>query len=281
MLLSEENYFSDAARKFYTGSSEIKSFMDCEARTIAEINGAWQDEPSKALLVGSYVDAAVSETLDIFKAQHPELYTQKGTLKAEFQQADYIVERINRDELFKKYISGDHQTIMTAAYNINTNTWYTEKEAMSLTHVDNNIIYVKIKIDSYFPGKAIVDLKCVRDFQPMWNEKTKEKQNFVDYWKYTLQGALYQKVVEVNTGKKLPFFIAAVTKEEEPDIAILSIDQETLDNQLNIIEQILPRVNALKAGISQPCRCEKCNYCRFTKKLTQIIDYKFLGEEEN
>ena len=183
MLLSEENYFSDAARKFYTGSSEIKSFMDCEAKTIAEINGTWQDEPSKALLVGSYVDAAVSETLDIFKAQHPELYTQKGTLKAEFQQADYIVERINRDELFKKYISGDHQTIMTSAYNINTNTWYTEKEAMSLTHVNNNIVYVKIKIDSYFPGKAIVDLKCVRDFQPMWNEKTKEKQNFVDYRK--------------------------------------------------------------------------------------------------
>jgi hypothetical protein len=280
MELVEENYFSEAARKFYTGSSELKSFMDCEARTLAEINGEWKEEPSKALLVGSYVDAAVSETLDIFKAQHPELYTQKGTLKAEFQQADYIVERINRDELFKKYISGDHQTIMTAAYNTNTNTWYTEKEAMSLTHVDNNIIYVKIKIDSYFPNKAIVDLKCISNFQPLWNEKTKEKENFIDYWKYTLQGALYQKVVEVNTGKKLPFFIAACTKESEPDIAILSIDQETLDNQLNIIEQILPRVNALKTGQEQPIRCNHCNYCRFTKKLTHIIDYKFLGEEE-
>lgn len=279
-MLCEENYFSQENEKHYTGSSQIKAFMQCEAKELAKINGTWQDKPSKALLVGSYVDAAVSETLDIFKAQHPEIYTQKGTLKAEFQQADYIVERINRDEMFKKYISGNHQTIMTAAYNYMTGCWYNEKEAMQLTHVDGNIIYIKIKIDSYFPDKAIVDLKCVKDFKPLWNEKSKEKQNFIDYWGYTLQAALYQKVVEVNTGKKLPFFIAAVTKEEEPDIALLSIDQETLDNQLTIIEQVLPRVSKIKLGIEKPIRCEHCDYCKFTKKITQIIDYKFLGEEE-
>lgn len=280
MELVEENYFSEDAEKFYTGSSQIKAFMNCEAKELATIKGDWKDEPSKALLVGSYIDAAVSGTLDIFKAQHPELYTQKGTLKAEYQQAEYILSRIERDELFKKYISGNHQTIMTAAYNRFTRDWYTEKEALNLTHGANNIIYIKIKIDSYFPDKAIVDLKCVKDFKPIWNETTKEKQNFIDFWGYTTQAALYQKVVEVNTGKKLPFFIAAVTKEEEPDIALLSIDQETLDNQLNLIETILPRVIDLKTGKVEPTRCEHCNYCKFTKKLTQIIDYKFLGEEE-
>lgn len=280
MKLVEENYFSEEAEKFYTGSSQIKAFMQCEAKELAKINKIWEDEQSKALLVGSYVDAAVSETLDIFKAKHPELYTKQGTLKAEYQQADYIIERINRDELFRKYISGDHQTIMTAAYNCFTKQWIKEEEALNLTHVDGNIVYVKIKVDSYFPNKAIVDLKCVKDFQPIWNEKTKEKQNFIDYWGYTLQGALYQKVVEVNTGTKLPFFIAAVTKETEPDIALLSIDQETLDNQLNIIEQVLPRISRVKLGLEEPTRCNHCNYCKFTKKLDKIIDYKFLGEEE-
>lgn len=280
MKLVEENYFSEEAEKFYTGSSQIKAFMQCEAKELAKINKTWQDEPSKALLVGSYVDAAVAETLDIFKAQHPELYTKQGTLKAEYQQADYIVERINRDELFKKYISGDHQTIITAAYNCFTKQWLKEDETLSLTQVDGNIIYVKIKIDSYFPNKAIVDLKCVKDFQPIWNEKTKEKQNFIDYWGYTLQGALYQKVVEVNTGTKLPFFIAAVTKETEPDIALLSIDQETLDNQLNIIEQVLPRISRVKLRLEEASHCNHCNYCKFNKKLDKIIDYRFLGEEE-
>ncbi len=70
MKLVEENYFSEEAEKFYTGSSQIKAFMKCEAKELSKINGTWKDEPSKALLVGSYVDAAVSETLDVFKAQH-------------------------------------------------------------------------------------------------------------------------------------------------------------------------------------------------------------------
>ena len=279
-MLCEENYFSRENEKKYIGSSQIKAFIQCEERELAKINGTWQDKPSKALLLGSYVDAAVSETLDIFKATHPEIYTLKGTLKAEYQQADYIVERIFRDDMFKKYISGDHQTIMTAVYNRFTHEWFTEKEAMNLVHVDGNMIYVKIKIDSYFPGKAIVDLKCVKDFKPIWNEITNQKENFINYWGYDLQAALYQKVVEVNTGKKLPFFIAAVTKEEEPDIALLNIDQDTLDNQLNYIEQVLPRINDLKLGLEKPYRCEKCNYCKFTKKITDIIDYRLLGEEE-
>lgn len=279
-MLCEENYFSLENEKKYTGSSQIKAFLQCEARELAKINGTWQDKDSKALLLGSYVDAAVSKTLDIFKAKHPEIYTLKGTLKSEYQQADYIIERIYRDDMFKKYISGDHQTIMTAAYNRFTGEWFTEKEASKLVHVDGNIIYIKIKIDSYFPEKAIVDLKCVKDFKPIWNEDTKQRENFITYWGYDLQAALYQKVVEVNTGKTLPFFIAAVTKEEEPDIALINIDQNTLDNQLNYIEQVLPRINDLKLGIEKPYRCERCNYCKFTKKITNIIDYKLLGEEE-
>lgn len=279
-MLTEENYFSPENEAYYTGSSQIKSFMKCEAKELAKIKGNWKEEPSKSLLVGSYVDNAVSGTLDIFRAQHPEIYTKQGTLKAEFQQAEYILSRINRDELFMKYISGNHQTIMTAVYNVNTGDWYTEKEALTLEHINANLVPVKIKIDSYFPGKAIVDLKCVKDFAPVWNEKTKTRENFIDYWGYTLQAALYQKVVEVNTGKKLPFFIAAVTKESEPDIAVVGINQETLDNQLNIIEENLPKIAKIKAGIENPHHCGKCDYCKFNKQLTEIIDYTFLGKEE-
>ena len=53
MNLVEENYFSEEAEKFYTGSSQIKSFMDCEAKELAKIQRRWQDKPSKALLVGT------------------------------------------------------------------------------------------------------------------------------------------------------------------------------------------------------------------------------------
>lgn len=252
-MITEETYFSKENELKYCGSSQIKSFMDCEARTMAKINGEWEEEPSTALLVGSYVDSAVSGTLDIFKAKHPEILKKDGSLKAEYVKADYILNRIERDELFMKYISGDHQTIMTG-------------------EIAN--VPIKIKIDSYFPDKAIVDLKCVKDFEPVWNNETKTRENFIDYWKYTLQGALYQEIVRQNTGKRLPFYIAAVTKENEPDIVVAGIPDEVLDIELEKIKEILPKIKMIKDGILEPSRCEKCDYCKWTKTLTKVLDYR-------
>lgn len=252
-MITEETYFSKENELKFCGSSQIKSFMDCEARTMAKINGEWEEDPSTALLVGSYVDAAVSGTLDIFKAKHPEILKRDGSLKAEYVKADYILNRIQRDELFMKYISGDHQTIMTG-------------------EIAN--VPIKIKIDSYFPDKAIVDLKCVKDFEPVWNNETKTRENFIDYWKYTLQGALYQEIVRQNTGKRLPFYIAAVTKENEPDIVVAGIPDEVLDIELEKIKEILPKIKMIKDGILEPTRCEKCDYCKWTKTLTKVLDYR-------
>lgn len=273
-ILCEENYFSQENQQIYTGSSQIKEFIDCPARAMAKLKGEWVEEKTTALLVGSYVDATMSNTLDVFKAQHPEILKKDGNLKAEYVQADYIIQRMERDKLFMKYISGDHQQIMIAYFDINTKEWSKEKNT-------NFQIPIKIKIDSYFPKKAIVDLKCVKDFKDIYNEKTKQKENFVDYWKYTLQGALYQKVVEVNTGNRLPFFIAAITKEKEPDLALLNIDQETLDIELQKLEEIyLPLVHNIKSGNIVTDSCGHCDYCRFNKQLTEIINYKDLGKEE-
>ena len=255
MNLTDENYFSKEMNMKYTGSSQIKSFVDCEARTMAELKEEWKQEMSTALLVGSYVDNAISGTLDIFKAQHPEILKKDGTLKAEYLQAEYILSRIERDELFKKYISGDHQTIMTG---------------------EIAGVPIKIKIDSYFPDKAIVDMKVVRDFAPVWDNAIGQKENFIDYWKYTWQGALYQEIVRQNTGKQLPFFIAAVTKEKEPDIVVVNIPQEVLDAKLEVIKAILPRMKDIKDGKIEPNKCGKCDFCKFTKKLEKIIDYRDL-----
>lgn len=251
--LTEETYFSEENEWKYCGSSQFKAFMKCEAQEIAKLKGEWEEETSKALLVGSYVDNAVSGTLDSFKENHPELFKRDGELKSEYLQADYILERINRDEMFMKYVNGDHQTIMVG---------------------EIEDVPFKIKIDSYHKDKAIVDMKCIKDFQPVWNDELKVKQNFIDYWGYTLQGAIYQEVVRQNTGKKLPFFIAAVTKEQEPDLGLFAIPDDVLEEKLNEIKMYLPRLKDVKEGKIESQRCGKCNYCRYTKKLTRILDYR-------
>ena len=55
--LTESNYYSKEADLHYMSVSQYKSFMSCEARTMAKLNGEYEEEQSSALLFGSYVDA--------------------------------------------------------------------------------------------------------------------------------------------------------------------------------------------------------------------------------
>lgn len=248
-ILTNENYFDKENQLKYFGSSQFKSFMKCEAAAMAEINGEFEEPPSTALLVGSFVDAHFEGTLDIFSAKHPELFIKSGDLKSEYKHAEYIIQRIERDEMFMRYMSGKKQVIKTG-------------ELFGVPW--------KIKIDSYHEEKAIVDLKIMKDFEPIWVEG-QGKIPFVEAWGYDLQAAIYQAI----EGNNLPFFIAAATKQKpEPDIAIMSISQEDIDIAKSIIQAHIQRFAEVKQGIAEPIRCEKCGHCKRTKVLTEIVNYK-------
>ena len=130
----------------------------------------------------------------------------------------------------------------------------------------------KIKIDSYHEGKKIVDLKVMKDFDGIWKDGL--KLSFVEAWGYDIQGAIYQFIEE----NQLPFYIAAATKEKpEPDLAIISIPQDRLDYCFEIVADNVQRFADIKAGLIKPIRCERCNYCKATKVLTDVIDYSMIG----
>jgi len=164
--LNEKNYFSLENNIKYTGSSQIKSFISCEKAALAELTGEWKEEKSDAILVSSYVDEAISGTLDNFKEQHPEIFLKSGELKAQYKNAEEIVNKIKDDTIFYKYLQGEPQVIMTG---------------------EISGVPIKIKIDSYHKDKAIVDLKCIKDFNLIWNENTKQKEDFITYYDYILQ----------------------------------------------------------------------------------------------
>ena len=154
--------------------------------------------------------------------------------------------------MFYKYLQGEHQVIM-------------------LGEIAG--VPIKIKIDSYFRDKVIVDLKAMKDFNLIWNENLKNKQNFIDYYDYITQAAIYQHVVEQNTGNKLPFIIAATTKEEYPERALLNIPQEFMDERLEELKVIIPHIQEVKEGKIEPTACGKCDYCKSLKKTDKIYNY--------
>lgn len=252
MELNNQNYFSPEMQMKYMGVSQFKTFMSCEARAIAELKGEYVREMSTALLIGSYIDAYFEGTLKLFKESHPEIFKRDGTLKSEYIQAEYIIERITNDELFMKYLSGEKQVIKTGE--IDGVPW-------------------KIKIDSYHPCKCIVDLKVMKDFEPVY-KPGEGRLSWPLAWGYDIQGAVYQAI----EGDNLPFFLAGATKEKEPDIDVMYIDQPYLDTALQVIKANQKRFADLKKGIGEPIRCEHCDYCRKTKKLLKVSS---LGELED
>lgn len=253
-MITNETYFSPENQMKYFGTSQFKSFMGCEAKALAEIKGEYVREPSVALLVGSYVDAHFEGTLDIFSAKNPEIFTNKGELRSNFTQANEIIARLERDEMFMRYLSGEKQVIRTGT--LFGHEW-------------------KIKIDSFHPGKAIVDLKVMKDFEPVW-VAGQGKLHFIDAWGYDLQGAIYQAI----EGNSLPFYIAAATKETNgTDLEIFHIPQNKLDTALKIVEAYIDRFADVKSGKIEPKRCGRCPYCKATKVLTSVTEYKEMSDE--
>ena len=256
MIVMTENYYSQEANREYLSVSQYKDFCGtigrpaCEEQALAKINGTWEMEKTTSLMVGSYVDAHFEGTLDLFKAQNPEIFTKSGTLKAEYKKAEEIINRAERDSLFMQFMSGKKQVIFTA-YMFGAK-W-------------------KAKLDSYIPGKCIVDLKCMKSLRETHYVKDYGRMDFVRYWGYDIQAAIYQEVVRICTGEKLPFYIAGLSKEKEPDMEIIQVPQVWMDEKLCEIEQNTPKILMLKSGEIPPIRCETCDYCKHTKVLHSPI----------
>ena len=275
LKLTAENYYSHEANVQYMSASQFKSFYRCEAAALAELNGEWNRPSTTALLVGSYVDAYFGNELEQFTADHPEIYTAKKELKADFQKAHAICERLNRDELARLLLSGEHQTIKTGKI---AGVWYKTKSDSLLSEDQVEAIcekFPKVRNIVPFGGAMIVDLKCMKDFEDIWDEEQNEKVNFAEFWGYDIQGAIYQKI----DGRMLPFVIVGATKESATNIEAMYIPDEDLAFAFSQVEALSNRYAAIKRGEISPEGCGKCAYCRSKKQLSSIKHYRQINIE--
>lgn len=263
MNLNNDNYYSREADMEYMSVSQFKSFVGsygrqgCEFETMEKLAGRWEEETTTPMLIGSYVDSFI-EGKDAFKKfcmDHLDLYKADGTLKATYAIGETVIKRITRDDYFMWNLSGEKQTIMTGE--IGGAKW-------------------KIKMDSYLPGNRIVDLKVVKDLTEHHYVRDLGYIDFIDYWGYDTQGAVYQEIVRQNTGEKLPFFIAGVSKEKYPAMQVIGISQAKLDEALTRVKVMMPRILDVKSGRVPPDRCERCDCCRDSAVLTNWIPQDML-----
>lgn len=266
MILTAENYYSREANEAYWSVSQVKAFMDCPARALAELKGEIEPKSSTALLEGSYVDAHFAGEMDAFKREHPEILTKKGTLRAEFERAEEAIARIERDELAMRMLAGEKQPIRTGEiagvpFKAKFDVLLNEEQAQAIGRAFPRMS------DLIFAEGAIVDLKYVKDFAPMYCEG-EGRVNFCEGWRYDLQMSIYRELEWQRSGQMLPCFLLCVTKQPVPALGLFRVPDKLLEFRMwQLKEKILPEIVPVKNGNLPPVRCGECEYCRETEVL--------------
>lgn len=245
MKLNDDTYYGKEANQAFFSMSQYKDFCKCEAMAMAKIHGEYEQPMTKAMLIGTLVDRWFEGTLEQLRQESPNIfYCRNGALRADFRKADQIIKRVQQDERFMQYMSGEKQKILT--FEMFGTPW-------------------KMKMDSFVSEICVTDLKVVQNFKSL------------AFWRYDLQGAVYTEGVRIALGQDLPFYLAAVTKEVVPNFDIFQIDRPTLDLSLSEIESNMPRFIKIKQGIESAAHCGICDFCKSIKKA-RIRNYSELLE---
>lgn len=259
MNLTESNYYTPEANKEYCSASQYKDFIGfplkhgCEERALKTISGEYEMETTKALLMGSLLDALwENDDPEYIMERFPDCVSSrgatKGQLKSEYQAVIDMYQRTLKEEKFCAYMSGEKQVIMTGVI-----------EGLPF----------KIKMDSFIDGKAIVDLKTTQTLDRLFRyyiPDSGEKLPFYTAYGYETQLAIYREIVRQNTGDTLNCYIAAVDKKPHPICDIIELTQKSLDEALDRVKGNCSTIIMLKNGEVKPTRCEQseCDYCRET-----------------
>lgn len=257
MKLTRQNYFSKEADMEFMSVSQYKQFMGtygrpgCEAKALAVLEGKWTDERSKDMLIGSYVDAYFSGKLVEFSKANPEF----GKSKENMDIVKRVIDALEKHEYIMRLFNGQRQRIFIGR--IGGFKW-------------------KCMTDFYQPLSYIADLKVMRSLTEQLYVKDAGYMSFVLYWGYDLQLAVQQELESQLSGRRLPVVLAAVSKEKYPNAAVVALEQKELDYALDIVINNVNRIAKLKQGLAEPTRCEACNYCVSTKRITGVVHHSEL-----
>lgn len=256
MELTQQNYFSKEADEEYMSVSQFKLFRECEAKALATIQGQEDATYKTAFLEGQLFEALVSGDANLFKAQHPEIISTRGTtvgqIKSEFKKVINAAEKFNEQGFFRNIIDKcEKQVILTG---------------------EIKGVKVKCMLDLFDKKtNSIYDIKCMKDFNEQWNKKEKAYMPWYYTFGYVLQLAVYREIVRQNFGEPKEVGLIAATKEEVPDIQALLFDSYLLDLELEQFKNNITRYDDIKKGLKTPLACGVCDYC---KKIKVIDTFK-------
>jgi hypothetical protein len=163
-----------------------------------------------------------------------------------------MIKTLDDDSYFKGLYQGDKEVIVTGY--IDGVAWKGRIDCLNLKR-------------GYF-----IDLKTTRDIHKrFWNNQDREWQSFVAEYNYQLQMYVYRELIKQTFGVETTPYIVAVSKEKVPDKLGISIPDYRMLEAEDQIYKNQDHIEQVKNGLVEPTRCERCDYCKSTAKLRNIV----------
>jgi hypothetical protein len=269
MEITQENYYSQEANQAYFTASQIKTFMDCPSRWIAERCGKYKRQVTKELFHGQYIDTALTEPekFDQFCMDHSdEIFTGNKKYKP-IQDIDAAIRRVKRDEYFMRMITGEAQVIITLE--------------------DFHGHPYKCMLDILNKEECfLTDLKSTFDINgELWtvlDDGSFAKLHWIAHWRYPLQIALYREAVLLKWGFRAEPFIAGMEKKAIPNFDVFAMldpanplpFQGELKRGIEAMDRmdLIQHLGPFEEGVDS---CGRCEWCLMNKELSGPKMFKF------
>lgn len=250
--VTHSNYHSLPVKAEYMSHSQWRGWLECAAAQKAALAGKYQRKTTEALLVGSYVDAALTtpELFQAWKDEHRDeimMKSGKEMMKC-FRDADVFIDRVQSDPVFKQ---------------IQTNA--KSQVVLHGTIAGVQWLFMADWIMTSKGSVAILDLKTTKSFESEWctsmskNIKA-EWYEAAGYWRQLSVGRhLYNQSEKVTPSAG----IVAVAKQDPPALGVWVFeDEERFNSEIRRIEELTPMVMSWKSGEVEAPGCGECAWCR-------------------
>lgn len=244
--------------KKHMSNSQYSTFMECEARAIAECKGEYHQDDCEAFACGSMVDALVltpDKRAKVEEEHKAIIFTKKGEPSAVYRNAELYAKRLLEG---KAMINGVEMTIPQLLAG---------PKQVKLTGTIAGCEWIGYADALDTATGAIIDLKTTANDGMQWMEIAGRwtKAPWYEARGYWRQLAVYVALASQtfpDVKEWMPYLVY-VTKQDPPNIGVLAgTNWARLNREIVGINERMPRILALKTETEQPLACGQCEYCR-------------------
>lgn len=245
--------------KNHLSYSAAKYLDKCPAKQLAIDKGEFVIETSKGMLEGKYLEHKLCPS----STEAPEgIYKGDGSLYAHFAHIDSILNRVKKDTVIKGFLEGDKQVELK--FKVNGVNWISIPDIVS--HKNKRIVDIK-------KTKSITD--------QIWSNEYGTRVPFYTEYGYEKQAAIAREGIFQQTGEIYECYLIAISNEKPfGDYDIFKFRHEDLLNAMANMALRQKQMVEWRTGEVTAPRCEKCDYCKLTKKATIKTANLFEAEGE-